>query len=45
MKKNAIFGYGGFGREVQMLIEQINIEEKQYEFIGLYDDGFFLKIY
>ncbi len=40
MKKIAIIGSGGFGREVQMLIEQINIEENQYEFIGFYDDGF-----
>jgi len=40
MKKIAIIGAGGFGREVQMLIEQINEIEKQFEFIGFYDDGF-----
>ena len=32
MKKNAIIGAGGFGREVQMLIEQINEVKQQYEF-------------
>lgn len=40
MKKIAIIGAGGFGREVQMLIEQINQKENQYEFIGFFDDGF-----
>ena len=39
-KKIAIIGAGGFGREVQMLIEQINNVENQYEFIGFFDDGF-----
>ena len=39
MKKIAIIGAGGFGREVKMLIEQINQNEKQYEFIGFYDDN------
>jgi len=39
MKKIAIIGAGGFGREVQMLIEQINQEKKQYEFIGFFDDN------
>nr|WP_315161319.1 hypothetical protein [uncultured Flavobacterium sp.] len=32
--KIAIVGAGGFGREVKMLIDQINDREKQYEFIG-----------
>jgi sugar O-acyltransferase (sialic acid O-acetyltransferase NeuD family) len=40
MKKIAIIGSGGFGREVQMLIEQINVNKKEYEFIGYFDDGF-----
>lgn len=39
MKKIAIIGAGGFGREVKMLIDQINAVEPQYEFIGYYDDG------
>jgi len=39
MKKIAIIGAGGFGREVHMLIEQINIFKQEYEFIGYYDDN------
>ena len=39
MKKIAIFGAGGFGREVKMLIDQINEVSKQWEFIGFFDDG------
>ncbi|MEO8515772.1 MAG: acetyltransferase [Flavobacterium sp.] len=39
MKKIAILGAGGFGREVKMLIDQINAVENKYEFIGYYDDG------
>lgn len=39
MKKIAIIGAGGFGREVKMLIDQINAVSQQYEFIGYYDDG------
>ncbi len=39
MKKIAIIGAGGFGREVKMLIDQINRHERQYEFIGFYDDN------
>ena len=35
MKKIAIYGGGGFGREVKMLIDQIN----KYDFIGFFDDG------
>ena len=38
MKKIAIIGAGGFGREVKMLIDQINTIENKYEFIGYYDD-------
>lgn len=40
MDKVAIVGAGGFGREVKMLIDQINIVENKYEFIGYFDDGF-----
>lgn len=39
MKNIAIFGAGGFGREVAMLIEQINEQQKTWEIIGFYDDG------
>lgn len=40
MKEIAIIGAGGFGREVKMLIEQINSAKLQYRFIGYFDDGF-----
>lgn len=36
--KIAVFGAGGFGREVQMLIPQINQSSKIGEFIGFFDD-------
>ena len=39
MNKIAIYGAGGFGREVKMLIDQINIIKKQFDFIGYFDDG------
>ena len=39
MKKIAIYGSGGFGREVKMLIEQINNKEETYELLGFFDDG------
>jgi sugar O-acyltransferase (sialic acid O-acetyltransferase NeuD family) len=39
MDKIAIYGGGGFGREVKMLIDQINKNEKKYDFIGYFDDG------
>jgi sugar O-acyltransferase (sialic acid O-acetyltransferase NeuD family) len=40
MEKIVIIGAGGFGREVKMLIDQINRHELKYEFLGYYDDGF-----
>ncbi len=40
MKDIAIIGAGGFGREVKMLIDQINLVSKEYNFLGYYDDGF-----
>ncbi|HRF25928.1 MAG TPA: acetyltransferase [Ferruginibacter sp.] len=40
MKKIAIFGAGGFGREVKMLIDQLNAVSPQWEFIGYFDDDF-----
>jgi sugar O-acyltransferase (sialic acid O-acetyltransferase NeuD family) len=39
MKDLAIYGAGGFGREVALLIDQINQEKKQWNFIGFFDDG------
>lgn len=39
MKDIAVFGSGGFGREVQMLIEQINRLKKEWNFLGFFDDG------
>lgn len=38
MKKIAIVGAGGFGREVKMLIDQINDKYQRYEVLGFYDD-------
>jgi sugar O-acyltransferase (sialic acid O-acetyltransferase NeuD family) len=40
MKQIAIFGAGGFGREVKMLIDQINLVHPTWEFIGYFDDNF-----
>jgi sugar O-acyltransferase (sialic acid O-acetyltransferase NeuD family) len=39
MKPIAIFGAGGFGLEVAMLIEQINAQRSQWELIGFFDDA------
>lgn len=41
MKKIAIIGAGGFGREVKMLIDQINKVSKQFDIVGFYDDKHF----
>lgn len=38
MNKIAIYGGGGFGREVKMLIDQINSEASNYDFVGYFDD-------
>ena len=38
MKDIAIFGCGGFGREVACLIKRINAVEPQWNFIGFFDD-------
>ena len=35
----AIYGVGGFGREVLALINTINQKEPKYHFIGFFDDG------
>lgn len=39
MKDIAIFGAGGFGRELKILIEDINSKVDTYNFIGFFDDG------
>lgn len=39
MKKLYIIGAGGFGREVQMLVEQINVISQEWELTGFVDDG------
>ncbi len=39
MKEIAIYGAGGFGLEVAMLIEQINEVSPEWELIGFFDDG------
>lgn len=39
MKRIAIFGAGGFGREVACLLNKINEVEPTWELIGFFDDG------
>jgi sugar O-acyltransferase (sialic acid O-acetyltransferase NeuD family) len=39
LKPIAIFGGGGFGLEVAMLIEQINHGSPQWNLLGFFDDG------
>ena len=39
MKKIAIYGAGGFGREVACLIHKINDISSEWELIGFFDDG------
>ena len=39
LKKIAIFGAGGFGLEVAMLIYQINEKKYQWDLVGFFDDG------
>lgn len=38
MQDIAIFGAGGFGREVYLLIKRINKSQKLWNFIGFFDD-------
>lgn len=40
MKDIAIFGVGGFGREVLALIKDINSEKNQWNILGFFDDGY-----
>ena len=40
MKNIAIFGAGGFGKEVKTIIDKINIiSPNTYNFIGFFDDA------
>lgn len=39
MKKLAIYGAGGFGREVACMIAKINAIEQTWNLIGFFDDG------
>jgi sugar O-acyltransferase (sialic acid O-acetyltransferase NeuD family) len=39
VQKIAIYGAGGFGRETRLMIDQINQNEKIWDFIGYYDDN------
>lgn len=39
MKDIAIYGAGGFGKEIACLIEKINNSNKIWNFIGYFDDG------
>lgn len=39
MKKIAIYGAGGFGREVACLLNKINEAEQTWDLIGFFDDG------
>ena len=39
MKQIAIYGAGGFGREVACLLNKINEVEPTWELVGFFDDG------
>lgn len=39
MKKIAVYGAGGFGREVACLINKINEKQPLWELVGFFDDG------
>lgn len=39
MKDIAIYGAGGFGREVACLLKRINESEPTWNFVGFFDDG------
>jgi sugar O-acyltransferase (sialic acid O-acetyltransferase NeuD family) len=36
----AIYGFGGFGREVAAMIQQINQQNPTWNLVGFFDDGF-----
>ncbi len=39
MRKIAIYGAGGFGKEIYCLIQEINRHQMQWDFIGYFDDA------
>ena len=39
MKDIAIYGFGGFGREIACVINAINQVTPTWNFIGYFDDG------
>lgn len=39
MKDIAIYGAGGYGREIACLLNKINQKEKIWNFVGFFDDG------
>ncbi len=39
MKKLAIYGAGGFGREMALMVRQINLNNPEWNLIGFFDDG------
>lgn len=39
MKNIAIYGAGGFGREVACMLSKINERRKEWNLVGFYDDG------
>jgi sugar O-acyltransferase (sialic acid O-acetyltransferase NeuD family) len=39
MKDIAIYGAGGLGREMALIVEQINAEKQLWNLVGFYDDG------
>lgn len=38
-KELALYGAGGFGREVAVMIKEINAKEPTWNFVGFFDDG------
>lgn len=40
MKNIAIYGFGGLGRELATIIRDINLIEKNWNFLGYFDDGY-----
>lgn len=40
MKKIAIYGAGGFGREIYCSLTQMNAKNPQWQVIGFFDDGY-----
>ena len=39
IRELAIYGAGGFGREMALMVEQMNAVRKEWELIGFFDDG------